>query len=303
MLDPHRLRVFRAVVSSGSVQAAAHHLGYTPSAVSQQLAQLQRETGLQLFEKAGRGIVPTAVGKVLAAESDEVVGALSRLDDLVADLRVGRTARLSVACFASVGEEWVPRLARGLQAEFADVHLDIDLIEIEVPGTRKRPMTDLTVRTEVPGEVMPVPAGYARTALVQEPYAVVLPAGHRLADAEEIALADLAGEPWIDERVPGQTCAIILDRALRSAGITPRVVARCQDHHTSMALTAAGLGVCLVPRLTLGALPGGTVARPVTAPTPTRDIAVLLRDGAGHTPVAVRAVALLREIAGQEIAA
>lgn len=300
MLDPHRIRVFRAVVSSGSVQAAASYLGYTPSAVSQHLAQLQRETGLTLFEKAGRGIVPTAAGKVLASESDEVVGALARLDELVTDLRSGRTASLSVACFASAGEEWVPRLARGLQAEFAEVHLDIDLIEIEPQGARKRPMSDLVVRTEIPGEAMPVPAGYTRTSLTSETMYVVLPVGHPLAGRDEIAMVELAKESWIDESVPGQTCAVIQQRALRSAGVTPRFVARCQDHHTAMALTAAGLGVSLVPRLTLGALPAGAVAVPVAAPTPTRDIAVLLRDAAGSNPVAVRAVELLRVIATDE---
>ena len=72
MLDIQRLRVFRAVVASGSVQAAADHLGYTPSAVSQSLTTLQRETGLVLFEKAGRGIAPTPTARVLAVESEEV---------------------------------------------------------------------------------------------------------------------------------------------------------------------------------------------------------------------------------------
>ncbi|HVI38609.1 MAG TPA: LysR family transcriptional regulator, partial [Gaiellales bacterium] len=86
MLDVQRLRVFRAVVASGSVQAAADHLGYTPSAVSQQLSALQKETGLVLFEKAGRGISPTPTAKVLASESDEVMGSLSRLGGLVEHL-------------------------------------------------------------------------------------------------------------------------------------------------------------------------------------------------------------------------
>src|SRR6185436_13554067 len=74
MIDVQRLRVFRAVVASGSVQAAADHLGYTPSAVSQQISALQRETGLVLFEKAGRGIAPTATAKVLALGGEDLGG-------------------------------------------------------------------------------------------------------------------------------------------------------------------------------------------------------------------------------------
>lgn len=69
MIDVTRLRVFRAVVSSGTVQAAATNLGYSPSAVSQHLAALQRETGLTLFEKSGRGIAPTPAGLALATGS------------------------------------------------------------------------------------------------------------------------------------------------------------------------------------------------------------------------------------------
>jgi len=298
MVDVTRLRVFRSVVASGSVQAAANNLGYTPSAVSQQIAQLQRETGLTLFEKVGRGIVPTAAAKVLAAESDDVVGALARLDDLVGDLKSGRTATLSIGCFASAGEEWVPVLAQRLREEYADVHLNIDLTEIDDPATRRQSAVDIEVRTEVVGDVPTVRAGYTRTELIVEPYFIVVPEGHPVADFDEVPLSELADDHWIDESVPGQVCSIILRRAIRSAGITPRFAARCQDHHTAMALAAVGLGVTLVPRLTLGALPSGVVARPVVDPVPQRQIAILLRDAAATNAVALRAVEIVREIAG-----
>jgi DNA-binding transcriptional LysR family regulator len=101
MLDVQRLRVFRAVVASGSVQAAADHLGYTPSAISQHLTALQRETGLVLFEKAGRGIAPTPTAKVLAAESDELMGSLTRLGGVVDGLREGRSGSVTIGTFDS----------------------------------------------------------------------------------------------------------------------------------------------------------------------------------------------------------
>jgi len=298
VVDVSRLRVFRSVVASGSVQAAATNLGYTPSAVSQQISQLQRETGLTLFEKVGRGIVPTAAAKVLAAESDEVVGALARLDHLVGDLRAGRTASLSIGCFASAGEEWVPVLARRLREEYADVHLTIDLTEMEDASTRRQLATDIEVRTEIVDDVPVVRSGYTRTELITEPYYVVVPEGHPVADLDEVPMSELAGEQWIGESVPGQVCSLILRRAIRSAGVTPRFAARCQDHHTAMALAAVGLGVTLVPRLTLGALPAGAVARPVVDPVPERRIAILVRDAATTNVVALRAVEILREIAG-----
>src|SRR5690606_31688682 len=129
MLDVHRLRVFRSVVASGSVQAAAAALGYTPSAVSQHVAALQRETGLTLLERAGRGVRPTASGLALAAQADGVLARLGEAEAVVADLRAGRTGTLSVAYFASVGAAWLPQVVRRLTTDFPGVRLDLELRE------------------------------------------------------------------------------------------------------------------------------------------------------------------------------
>ena len=105
MLDPHRLRVFRSVIASGSVQAAADNLGLTSSAVSQHLAALQKETGLRLFQRVGRGIAPTEAALVLDAQSDEVMSQWGRLDQVPA------------------GEVWV-HCAGGYRASVAASMLD-----------------------------------------------------------------------------------------------------------------------------------------------------------------------------------
>src|SRR5690606_19268658 len=121
MLDPHRLRMFAAVVAAGSVHQAAANLGYTPSAVSQQLAALQRETGLRLMERNGRGIVPTATGRLLADEAAAVLERLAALDGLVTDLREGRVGSLSISYFASAGASWIPPLVATLTSEFPEL--------------------------------------------------------------------------------------------------------------------------------------------------------------------------------------
>jgi DNA-binding transcriptional LysR family regulator len=90
MLDIQRLRVFRAIVATGSVSGAATSLGYTPSAVSQHLSALQRETGLVLVERRGRGIEPTATGLAFAGELGSVFERLARVENVVGDLRAGR---------------------------------------------------------------------------------------------------------------------------------------------------------------------------------------------------------------------
>lgn len=134
MLDPHRIRVFRSVVASGSVQAAADNLGMTSSAVSQHISALRRETGLNLFQRAGRGIVPTDAALVLDAQCDEVMSQWDRLDQVVSDLREGRSGRLSIGYFPSAGAVWMPTLAKRLTREFPDLVLELVLNEVDQRG-------------------------------------------------------------------------------------------------------------------------------------------------------------------------
>ena len=106
MLDPQRLRTFRSVVATGSIQGAADQLRLTPSAVSQQVAALQRETGLTLLERVGRGVRPTAAGMRVAIAAGESLRSLNRLGALIYDLRSGKTGHLTIGHFASAGLAW-----------------------------------------------------------------------------------------------------------------------------------------------------------------------------------------------------
>ena len=148
MLDTHRIRVFRSVMASGSIQAAADNLGYTPSAISQQIATLQRETGLTLFERSGRGLSPTAAAHTLLETTNELMGELRRLDGVIADLREGRSDRLTIGYFASAGAEWMPTLARRLTTELPD--LTLELVLNEVPRRGGAPL-DLNIVIDVSG--------------------------------------------------------------------------------------------------------------------------------------------------------
>src|SRR4051794_41362316 len=130
MLDLHRLRVFRTVVATGSVTGAATSLGYTSSAVSQQLSALQRETGLVLLERRGRGIAPTAAGTVFAEQLDGGFERLAHVDGVVGDLRAGRTGTLTVSYFASAGTAWIPPAAAPPVRGFPALRLDLRLIEL-----------------------------------------------------------------------------------------------------------------------------------------------------------------------------
>lgn len=295
MLDVQRLRVFRAVVASGSVQAAADHLGYTPSAVSQQITALQRETGLVLFEKSGRGIAPTQTANVLAAESDELMESLTRLGGVVERLRDGYTGSLTIGAFASAAEFWLPRVAKGLRRDFPDLVLELSLTE-QGPN---RPLVhrDITLATESPEEPVTERVGYRRHVLAEESYRVVAPRGHEiLAHADDLVpLSHLAGVAMVQNDLHDTTCAQIVADACRSAGFTPRYVARSEDHHTALAFVAAGVGVTVLASLAVPRTMGGVESRELTNPTPRRRIVAHVRDAVAATPPARRALELLEQ--------
>jgi DNA-binding transcriptional LysR family regulator len=293
MLDPHRLRIFRAVVASGSVNAAAANLGYTSSAVSQHVTALQRETGLVLLARSGRGIEPTSVGLALAEQID---GALSRLGDVeafVADLRDGRTGSLSMAYFPSVGAAWLPAVARTLLGRFPDIRLDLELRDDFSAGTAKRVDIQLAV----------APPGFTGTRdtrahhLLDDPYVAVVPPGHPLAGEEAVELARLAGERWIDNDFARGWCRENLLDACRSAGFTPPFRVEAHDYPTALAFVGAGIGITVLPRLGIATLPEGLVAVSVIAPAVTRSIFAVVQTSVEASPPAQCVLEELRRCA------
>jgi DNA-binding transcriptional LysR family regulator len=296
MIDVQRLRVFRAVVASGSVQAAADHLGYTPSAVSQQISALQRETGLVLFEKAGRGISPTATAKVLAAESEDLMESLNRLGGVVDHLREGRSGSLTIGAFSSAAQFWLPQVAKGLRREFPDLVLDLSLNELgpEPANPARRDLDITTEDADMDGIERP---GHSRHVLTEESYVVVAPLGHELLtewDAQ-VPMGALAGQALIDNDYHGNSCTRIIRNACRAAGFSPRYVARSEDHHTALAFVAAGVGATIIPGLAFPEAMPGVESRELVNPSPRRRIVVHVRDGAADAPPVVRALELLDE--------
>ncbi|WP_129789529.1 LysR family transcriptional regulator [Promicromonospora panici] len=293
MLDVHRLRVFRSVVASGSIGAAAANLGYTPSAVSQHVSALQRETGLKLLARHGRGIRPTAAGLALAAQADGVLERLGEAESMVADLRAGRTGSLSVAYFASVGSAWLPDVVRTVTTEFPGIRLDLELAEHIPDKTEDRADLQICVGQAAfdPG------SGFSAHHLLDDPYVVILPQGHRFAGRDEIELAELADERWVDNDFARGWCRRNLLEACTAAGFSPTFHVEAHDYPTAVAFVDAGIGMTVLPELGAVQLPAGTVAVPVVRPTPVRSIYAVLQDAVAHTPPAIAALKALREAA------
>jgi len=280
MLDVHRLRIFRSVVASGSVQSAAANLGYTPSAVSQHVSALQRETGLALLERAGRGVRPTAAGLALAAEADGVLARLGEVEAVVADLRAGRTGSLSIAYFASVGAAWLPQVVRRLTTDFPGVRLDLALRETipDDPDGRADVQVVVAPRGFDPG------SGFRAHHLLDDPYVVVLRDDHPLAHRDEIELTELLDERWVDNDFARGWCRRNLVEACTAAGFSPPFHVEAHDYPTAIAFVGAGVGVTVLPELGAAHLPPCLVAVRVVRPAPVRSIHVVLRDAVAGTP-------------------
>ncbi|NUR66626.1 MAG: LysR family transcriptional regulator [Streptomyces sp.] len=294
MLDVRRMQVLRAVVSSGSVTGAAAVLGYTPSAVSQQIAALEKEARTELLERVGRGVRPTAAGLLLTGYADAISRQVAEAETALADLLAGRTGRLAVRYFATAGASLVAPAVARLRTEHPGVQIDLKLIDPEdpLPDVREG-RADLALVVGPTGC-----AGVRLLHLLDDPYLAVLPEGHRLADAPDLALADLAEEPWVGSEWPGP-CLDAQLTACETAGFRPRFVVESEDYVTAQGFVAAGLGVSLIPRLGLGTgVRPGVVVRELRRPEPSRSIYAAVRETAPPQPALRAFIAAMRSAAG-----
>ena len=301
MWDLQRLRIWRAVASTGSVTAAARNLDYSPASVSQQIIALQRSVGLPLYRRAGRGIEITEAGRRFAEESESLFGESARLDRVVAEMRAPALDRVVVACPSSVAKEWIPAVLRDAVAHHPHLRFDV-LTNEPVRGERSTP-PDLDVTVVPGGETQSdgrthtgggssdggAPrAGQAHPGagelLAVDPYQLVVRRDHPAATQQTGRVADLRDLSLLDLDVEGSVSGDVMDDAARAAGITPHHVARADDHYGLLAMVMAGIGVAPLPRLAALDLPPSLVAVPLVDPEPVRSIVLHSDPAAQHHP-------------------
>lgn len=289
----HRLAVWRAVVATGSVSGAASNLGYTPATISQHIITLQRSMGLTLYERRGRGIEPTAPGRLLAEESAELFASAQRLEHFIEDLMSAPAPRLTIGSFASAAREWLPAVVAGLTRQFPDVQLDIDIHTPEVPaGGLTR---DLEIVDEVPIEWPLALTGYRRYELGTDEFVLAVGVGHPLAERDVVSVVDLRDELWIDNDMHDRAVGRVSRLACHSAGYEPHYVARSDDHTAALAMVGAGAGISMVPELVAGGLLPHVRTVRLADPTPMRRIALHVQDATAHLPYVRAARELIEE--------
>ncbi|MCT4356158.1 LysR substrate-binding domain-containing protein [Streptomyces sp. Je 1-79] len=295
MLDLGRLRALHAVAVHGSVAAAAAALGFSPSAVSQQIAKLERETRTILLERRGRGVRLTDEAHRLAATAEQLLALVEQAEVRLEERRGLPSGRLSIGCFASASRGLMPRVL----AELATRHPELDArltevdphISVELVG---RGVIDLAVAHDWDIAPMPTPPGVEQAVIGDDLCDLLVPRDHPMAGRASVRREELAGERWITQP-PGTVCHDWLMQTLRATGYEPHIVHQAEENHTQVALVAAGLGIALVPRLGRGPLPPEVT--PVRLdPMPTRRLHALWRTGAARRPAITETVRTLQEL-------
>jgi DNA-binding transcriptional LysR family regulator len=270
MLDPRRLRVLREVAARGSFAAAAEALSFTQSAVSQQVAALEREAGTRLVERGVRPVRLTDPGRALLAHAEAVLARLDEAEQELGEIARLRRGRLRLASFPTAIATLVPRAI----ALFNQRHPDVDLTVIDDHGQGLIPRLarwDLDLALIYEHEALPEPdVELERTHLLEDPFDLVVPDGHPLAARASVALEELAGETWIGG-APGSAYGAIVLHSCRGAGFEPRFAFGSDDYNAVQAFVAVGLGIGMLPHLALVFVRPGLHRVRLTAP-PVRRI-------------------------------
>jgi DNA-binding transcriptional LysR family regulator len=308
MLNVHRLTILHAVVTEGSVTAAAAELNYTPSAVSQHIAALERETGTRLLERIGRRVRPTPAGALLAGYAGEILTRVADAEAALSALTDGRTGRIRLASFGSAGTGLVPPAVARFRGRHPDVDLQLTLAEQpEALTALREDQADVAVvildLEEGGSESPPVPTGRGLDwqPLLLDPYFVALPCSHPLAELSEVSLHRLGRERLVSgDGNRSCPCSQAFLQVCAAAGFQPRFAIEVHDYPTVQSLVAASLGVAAVPLLGLSpAVHEGVTIRPLVDPNLTRRIFAVSRSGRADDPLIAGMIDSLRRAADE----
>ena len=278
MLDVRRMRVLREVAARGSFSAAAEALSFTQSAVSQQIAALEREAGAVLVQRSARGVRLTEAGEAVVRHADAILARLADAEaelDAIAGLRGGR---LRMAAFESAGATLMPLAIAEFSASHPGVELSLSLAEPEdsVPLLRSGEL-DIALTFDVRPN-LPTQEGIDRTYLLEDPMYLVLPADHPLAAKPTTRLEDLSGDAWIGGPSDCE-CNRLIYRACAAAGYDPRIAFETDDYTAVQGFVAAGVGVSLIAGLGLTSIRDDIVVRSLGSEAPVRHIHAATLEG------------------------
>jgi DNA-binding transcriptional LysR family regulator len=285
MLNSTRLNVFREVVDHGSFSAAADALSYSQSAVSQAIATLEGELGVDLIERRRGGVRPTAAGAALAGHGGGIMARIETADG----------GRLRTASFPTAGATLMPQAIAAFRASHPGVEVTLAEGEPEQIAPRLRAGEfDLVLLFEFEGVGERLGAGMRRFELFDDPLHLALAADHPLADRNRLELADLAHESWIQTSADSP-CAGHVVRSCHAAGFEPSVSFESDDYQTVQGLVGAGVGVAMIPELALSTVRDDIRVRALHPASPIRKVFAATSRAAAATPAVATMLDVLRK--------
>jgi len=300
MYDLNQLRVLHQVAERGSFSAAADALDYTQSAVSKQIAALERETGAVLIERAVRPVRLTDAGGALLSHAQAAFSHLSAAQQELAAITGLRAGTLRLGTFASAGATLVVPAISAFHGRYPDVKLSlIEADPRESISLVRAGELDLAVIHDYPALSAPLDEHLEQTPLLEDSFELVLPENHPLTRKRRVSLAALSGERWLFPRITGGVSSTY-DRLMRGAcavaGFEPQILFEINDCQTAQGFVAAGMGIAVLPHLALHPLNPDVVARRLDD-APSRSVLAIRLASAAATPAAQAALNLLREAA------
>jgi DNA-binding transcriptional LysR family regulator len=300
MLDVKRMRVLREVAQRGSFSAAAEALNYTQSAVSQQIAALEREAGTTLVERNARGVRLTDAGRALVVHADAILARLADAEaelDAIAGLRAGR---LRIAAFPSAAGTIMPKAI----ARFREAHPGIELSMVPAEpddgiAALRAGDVDIAMTITTHFDDCRLKDGVEHTHVLDDPMYVALPDWHPLAKKRTLKLGDLAGEQWILGSTGSCPDTSIFLRLCERAGFEPRIAFHSDDYFAIQGFVAAGVGASCIPDLALSAVRDDITIRSLGAKPPARRIMAATLQDSWDSPAKTAMLELLVEVGAE----
>jgi DNA-binding transcriptional LysR family regulator len=296
-LSLQRLRMLRELHRRGTVTAAAAALHYTASAVSQQLAQLERDVGARLFERLGRRVQLTELGLVLTEHAEEIIGSVERATLALEEAQEGISVRLTAGVWASVASGLLPAALTALAAEHPGIQVRTrELAPEDTEGAVRDGALDFSFVIDYSNYPMSWDPALARVVIAVERLHAAVPAG--AVPSATLSLPGLAEHPWI---LAGPRSHF--GRAVRIAcqrnGFEPKINHEVGEQATALAMVAAGLGVTLVSDLGLSLCPPGVDIVSLTEPV-MRTVSIAYRMKAARRPSLELVIEAVRAAAAEK---
>ncbi|KAA0099618.1 LysR family transcriptional regulator [Mycolicibacterium sp. P1-18] len=297
-MDTNRMFTLREVAAHGSITAAAEALGYTTSAISQQIAKLEKEAAQPLLERHARGVVLTEAGRAVVRHTERILVELQAADAELAEIRGLRAGVLAIGTFPTAGSSLLPLVVK----EFKTRHPGVDLTVLSGRFSRlvdalRRRETELSLLWDYEWNRIDDPT-LTYHHLMNDPTMLLVSEHHRLADRESISIGELRDEAWV-VRADDHPVAQTLEKLCQQGGFTPRTSVFAHDYGEVQAMVAVELGVAIAPRLAvLNPRPDVRSIKLATRPPQRRILIAHLTERrlspAAHEAIAVSAAAARR---------